>query len=575
MTRPVPRLSVVVACYNMVRELPRTLRTLAVPYQRDISRDDYEVVLIDNGSARPPEMADFADLGINLRLMRHPAPTTSPADALNRAVASTSGTLVGVMIDGARMLSPGVLGAALRASQTDARTIVATLNFHLGPDLQWVSAPLGYDRAQEDRLLDSAGWMENGYRLFDIAPRPDNSKDGWFGALMESNAIFMPRALWQELGGYDTAFAGFGGGWVNADFFFRAASLPDVRLVVLLGEGSFHQIHGGAATNSGNEITKRLREYGREYMRLRGRIASRHRGDTTYYGPCSRDALEAFNRAPLTRMTIPAARAKPESGATLYTDLLKTVLLNEHALDAEAGAEARGHAMDRAGRDRATARLGWNRTLGLDTDAASNTVPAAYTMIGRKRLDHLAECVATVLDEGIPGDLIECGVWRGGAAILMRGMLLQRGIFDRQVWVADSFAGLPPPNPETDEGLDLSAGRNPELAVSLEQVQSNFAGFGLLDHQVRFLQGWFADTLRPAPIKQLAILRADGDLYSSTMDILEGLYDRVAPGGFVIIDDYGAVAQCARAVHEFRDRRGVTDPLHTIDGIGAFWRRNQ
>jgi hypothetical protein len=152
---------------------------------------------------------------------------------------------------------------------------------------------------------------------------------------------------------------------------------------------------------------------------------------------------------------------------------------------------------------------------------------------------------------------------------------MQRGIPDRQVWVADSFAGLPRPHPLTDARLDMSAQPKPELAVSLEDVKANFAAFGLLDRQVRFLEGRFTDTLASAPIKQLAILRAGGNLHSSTADILEGLYDRVAPGGFVIIDDYGALEQCADAVHDFRQRRGVTATIRTIDGSSAFWRRDR
>jgi hypothetical protein len=507
--------------------------------------------------------------------MRHPSPTTSPADALNRAVDSTTADLVGVMIDGARMLSPGVLGAALRASLTGPRTIVATLNFHLGPDLQWLSTQAGYNQAQEDRLLDSAGWVEDGYRLFDIAPRCENSKDGWFGALHESNAIFLPRALWRELEGYDTAFVQPGGGWVNADFFLRATSLPDVRLVVLLGEGSFHQVHGDIATRSAEQTQQRLKAFGREYFRLRRRLTYRYKGDTTYYGPCSRDAQKAFSQAPVTRVGIPATRSKPESGATLYTELLKTVLLNEHALDTEVHCMPSRMVLDTEGLDQAIARLRWTRTLGLDTVPALNQVPMAFTMIGRKRLDHLAECVATVLDEGIPGDLIDCGVWRGGTAILMRGMLMQRGLQNRQVWVADSFSGRPSQDPLTRAGLAVSAERNLESAVSLDQVKANFTAFGLLDSQVCFLEGRFADTLPSAPIKQLAILHAHGHLYSSTTDILEGLYDRVAPGGFVIIDDYGAVEPCADAVHDFRQKRGVTATLQTIDGCGAFWRRDR
>ena len=198
----------------------------------------------------------------------------------------------------------------------------------------------------------------------------------------------------------------------------------------------------------------------------------------------------------------------------------------------------------------------------------------AHTMIGLKRLDNLQSCVEQVLRDGIPGDLIETGVWRGGACIFMRAILQAHGDTARTVWVANSFAGLPPPDAETyraDAGDLLHT--HDVLAVSRETVANNFAAYGLLDEQVRFLQGWFKDTLPDAPIRQLAVMRLDGDMYESTIQALDALYDRLSPGGFVIIDDY-FLKPCAQAVHDFRDRRGIADPIHDIDGQGRYWRRS-
>ncbi len=193
-----------------------------------------------------------------------------------------------------------------------------------------------------------------------------------------------------------------------------------------------------------------------------------------------------------------------------------------------------------------------------------------YTMIGRRRLDHLERCVATVLDEQVPGDFIETGVWRGGACMLIKRIIDRRGATDRVVWLADSFKGLPAPKSDAD-GADLSNVQY--LAVSAEDVRRNFARFGLLDERVRLLEGWFADTLPNAPIKQLALLRLDGDLYHSTIDVLKNLYDRVVPHGFVIVDDYGSWESCRRAVHDFLAARNEQPRIEKIDDGGVFWRR--
>jgi O-methyltransferase len=198
----------------------------------------------------------------------------------------------------------------------------------------------------------------------------------------------------------------------------------------------------------------------------------------------------------------------------------------------------------------------------------------AHSMIGMKRLDNLQFCIETVLRDRIPGDLIETGVWRGGACIFMRAVLAAHGDQVRSVWVADSFQGLPPPSPEkyaadlNDTWYTFDA-----LAVSLEEVQANFRRYNLLDEQVRFLKGWFKDTLPTAPIDRLAVLRLDGDMYESTIQALEALYDKLSPGGFVIVDDY-FLQPCAQAIHDFRNAHGITDLIIDIDGLGSYWRRS-
>lgn len=200
----------------------------------------------------------------------------------------------------------------------------------------------------------------------------------------------------------------------------------------------------------------------------------------------------------------------------------------------------------------------------------------AHTMIGGKRLENVQFCVEDVIRNRVPGDLIETGVWRGGACILMRAILQAHGVFDRRVFVADSFEGLPVPDAENypyDEGLDLSVYE--ELAVSLEQVQDNFRRYALLDDRVCFLKGWFKDTLPEAPIDSLAVMRLDGDLYESTIQAFEALYPKLSVGGYVIVDDYGAVAACSQATHDFRTANGIKDELRVIDETGVFWQRTR
>jgi len=199
----------------------------------------------------------------------------------------------------------------------------------------------------------------------------------------------------------------------------------------------------------------------------------------------------------------------------------------------------------------------------------------AETMIGLRRLDNLQSCITDLLQRKVPGDFIETGVWRGGASIFMRAMLRVYGDTTRTVWVADSFQGLPPPDPErypADRGNRLWT--VVQLAIPLDEVKANFAKYNLLDDQVRFLVGWFRDTLPRIAADRFALLRLDGDLYESTIDALRHLYPKLSIGGYVIIDDYGAISACKAAVEDFRSEHNIADKLEPIDWSGVFWQRS-
>lgn len=212
------------------------------------------------------------------------------------------------------------------------------------------------------------------------------------------------------------------------------------------------------------------------------------------------------------------------------------------------------------------------RRNGLDWPGL-HAGPDALTMIGVKRMQNIADSMESVITRMIPGDVAECGVWRGGAAMLMRELLAHYGSVNHNVWCFDSFEGIPADSARTqaiDKGVDFAPADY--IAVSLEQVRENFRKHNALDGRVKFVKGWFKDTLIDSGVGALALLRLDGDMYESTMDCLTALYDRVSPGGIVIIDDYN-LPTCRAAVTDFRAQRGIEAPLVDIDGSGAWWQK--
>ncbi len=198
------------------------------------------------------------------------------------------------------------------------------------------------------------------------------------------------------------------------------------------------------------------------------------------------------------------------------------------------------------------------------------------TMIGYTRLSNIENCIINTINNNVEGDLIETGVWRGGACIFMRAILMKYGITNKNVWVADSFEGLPKPNPELypSDKNDKHHTHN-ELKVSIDEVKNNFEKYDLLDNQVIFLKGWFKDTIPNATIDKLSVLRLDGDMYESTIDVLFHLYPKLSVGGYCIIDDWGAVSACKKAVQDYRHIFDINEEIIKIDWAGVFWKKTK
>lgn len=282
------RLSLVVVFYNMAREAPRTLFTMSTKYQRKVHSEDYEVIVVDAGS-EPAITSDFINrFGSNFRLLRFEA-APSPVAAVNRAVEMTRGDAIALCIDGARMLSPGIVRLMLDAFAVWNDPVVATLAWHLGPRNQSVSMLDGYNQEREDELLASVDWQADGYELFRIAALAGSSEAGWFHPIAESNCLAVRRESWRKLGGLHEGFLSSGGGLVNLDFYRQACDQLET-LVILLGEGSFHQFHGGVTTNTPLK-PGRLKQFFDEYTTVRGRTFERSNRSAFYFGSMPAQAM--------------------------------------------------------------------------------------------------------------------------------------------------------------------------------------------------------------------------------------------------------------------------------------------
>ena len=284
-----PILSIIVIFYNMKREAPRTLYTLSTKYQQDIDSNQYEIIAIDNGSDEALDEGMVRSFGPNFHLYIRET-SLSPNSAINAGVEIAKGNLIMVCIDGARMLTPKVIYYTLMAFKAFENPIISTIAYHLGPKLQNESMIEGYNQEIEDKLLESIDWKENGYSLFSISSFAGSSSRGWFLPLCESNCLTISKSQYNYLNGFDENFISPGGGLVNLDFYKRAceATYP---LIVLLGEGTFHQFHGGVATNvPQNQHPGPI--FHEEYRQLRGQDFSFPNQEPILFGKLTKESLQ-------------------------------------------------------------------------------------------------------------------------------------------------------------------------------------------------------------------------------------------------------------------------------------------
>jgi glycosyl transferase family 2 len=262
-------MSIVVNFFNNRREARNTLYSLTRAHQRDAHDVQYEVIAVDHGSSEPLSEREVRAFGPEFSYRYVETRSVSPVQAINAACRDAAGERLLVIIDGAHIVSPGVFHLASMAFRLFASPFIATVPFHLGEKHQSDSVTEGYNQQVEDALLAQSGWKENGYRLYAVAGAHADASEGWFGMLFESGCFGLRKQDYLALGGFDERFQARGGGLVNLDFFQRALATRELKYTMLVGEGTFHQFHGGVASNM-PRARRPWDEFHEEYVRIRG-----------------------------------------------------------------------------------------------------------------------------------------------------------------------------------------------------------------------------------------------------------------------------------------------------------------
>ena len=290
-TRPV--LSIVLVVYDMPRQALNTIATLCAAYQRNVNEGDYEVIVVENRSDNTIPDAEVAAFPRNIRYLLRDETQPTPVHAVNAGADLARGDHICVMIDGARMVTPGVVSGILKSHRSAAGAVVTVPGYHIGSELQQDAVESGYDEATDRALVGSIGWQYNGYALFDIACFSESCAVGFFLPNGESNCISMPRRFWDVLKGCDPRFNIRGGGLCNLDLYKRALEMPGSQHFLLPGEGTFHQFHGGVTTGGEARCHREalINDIRAQYRSIRGKDYTRPETRPQFMGEIPPEAM--------------------------------------------------------------------------------------------------------------------------------------------------------------------------------------------------------------------------------------------------------------------------------------------
>lgn len=248
-----PKVSIILIGYKMSKQLHNTLLTLSPNYQQGVDADDYEVIVIENSSDDNLTAEAVKRLPKNFRYLLRNETAVSPVFAVNEGFDMCRASFICLMIDGARMVSPGIVRTALQAYAVNPNAVVAVPGYHLGQDEQHLVAGKQDQLAYETGLLTSVDWQADGYELFSISTFSGANRQGFLNPIMECNCLFASKANYEAIGYANTDFQLPGGGSINLHMYRSLGMLPGSEFFVLPGEGSFHQYHGGVTTSSYEE----------------------------------------------------------------------------------------------------------------------------------------------------------------------------------------------------------------------------------------------------------------------------------------------------------------------------------
>ena len=290
-----PLLSIIVIGYKMSVQLAQTLYTLSTHYQMGVTEQEYEVIVVENASNDNFDESIIPDLGRNFQFYRRDDSTHTPVPAVNFAFSKCTGQAIGLMIDGARMVTPRVIQYVLMSQRISPHFFTVVPGYHLGEQGQHFNVSKGYNEEVERKLLGAKNWRDNGYELFSIADISGANPNGYLQPIMECNCMFAPALSFKKIGYADERFTLRGGGAINLHMFRSLGMLPDSELIVLPGEGSFHQYHGGVTTSEYEGLERERASHREQLQHIWGGEFHSLRREPTLLGaitPLAQDYLE-------------------------------------------------------------------------------------------------------------------------------------------------------------------------------------------------------------------------------------------------------------------------------------------